>query len=482
MSLKKIGGNTLVYGVSSLFTRSITIFLMPVYSRLIPPEELGLNSLIASAFFLTTIFCIFGMDYASGRWYFIKHEHSFRASVFSNWFFFQICLTSLFIAIALIGGSKLSVAVLGVHNPIYLAIPSFTLLLNILPNIVQNYFRFEQKAFKAVIFATSFGIVNILFTCYLVIYHEMGVRGIILSSLFTSFLFSIWGYWEMQEKLKFRFVDKSILKSMLRFAFPLVPSTIAIWLMSSSATYFLDRMTGKSGAGLFSLGNTFASAITLLTASFASVWGPYVMDLISKKDDPKKEIIRYFDFYVVASSLFWLGLTLFSKEIVLLLTDKAYHEAYTIIPLLSLATIFNSYSYFTKIGNDLNLNSIPLSVSIIIGSVITVIMFFLLIPIFGINGAALSCTVGQLIIPVYVYFSANRKYPIRYNFLFIFLYSVGIYLTGFLGLYFLSGFGLTNSILVKSSLFLISALISISLVLRVHHMKLRLPHKKYTLI
>src|SRR5690606_5648093 len=97
--LKALLGESAIYGIANILTRFITIFLVPIYTKIFSPSDYGDMSLINMSFSLISLMVILGLDSASA-FYFYENKGEERKIPIANWFWIQI-LFSLLVGIIL---------------------------------------------------------------------------------------------------------------------------------------------------------------------------------------------------------------------------------------------------------------------------------------------------------------------------------------------------------------------------------------------
>ncbi len=68
--LKKLAGESLVYGLSGVLSRFISVFLTPIYTGIFAPSDYGVASLVTTIFALLNILLILSLDNSMARWYY----------------------------------------------------------------------------------------------------------------------------------------------------------------------------------------------------------------------------------------------------------------------------------------------------------------------------------------------------------------------------------------------------------------------------
>src|SRR5258705_4359644 len=90
---KQLAGDSLIYGLSNVVSGFISLFLIPVYTKIFSPSDYGVLNLINVTFFLLTILVVFGLDAAVAVWFWDKTEEVERKKTFASWFWFQLFLS-----------------------------------------------------------------------------------------------------------------------------------------------------------------------------------------------------------------------------------------------------------------------------------------------------------------------------------------------------------------------------------------------------
>src|SRR5690349_17849410 len=83
--LRQLASDSLVYGLSGTITRFITIFLVPLYTRVLIPEDYGVMSLVRNATALVSMFTSLSLDSAAHRFYWDSEDTADRKSTLATW-------------------------------------------------------------------------------------------------------------------------------------------------------------------------------------------------------------------------------------------------------------------------------------------------------------------------------------------------------------------------------------------------------------
>jgi O-antigen/teichoic acid export membrane protein len=123
-----------------------------------------------------------------------------------------------------------------------------------------------------------------------------------------------------------------------------------------------------------------------------------------------------FFFFGAISSLVVLGMFLFSPEALMIFTTPGYYGAAWVASILSVNIVLIAFTYIASIGTSIAKNSIHYSVGVFMAAVVTVVLDLLLIPLWGKEGSALATVLAQFIVPVYLFYKAQKLFFVPYPF------------------------------------------------------------------
>jgi O-antigen/teichoic acid export membrane protein len=220
------------------------------------------------------------------------------------------------------------------------------------------------------------------------------------------------GYRREQLGLQF---DRELLRRMNRFGLPLVPSGVALWALNFSDRFFLAHIAGQDDVGRYSLGVRIASAMVLLLVAFRTAWPAFAYSI-----DDDREARRTYGF-VLTYLLFvacWLSLALgvLAPWIVRVLArdDAFWAGADVVAPLAFAGTLWGAYTVVSIGIGRLKRTQFNW---VITGSAaaLDVVLNVLLIPPYGIRGAAAAALTAFALMFVAMAVYAQRLYPVPYQ-------------------------------------------------------------------
>jgi len=238
---------------------------------------------------------------------------------------------------------------------------------------------------------------------------------------------------------------------------------------------FLDRLLIASKLsintlGIYSFSFSFSNNYALMTQAMNNSLNPEVYrrldQKISNENDNSAYLYGVCLFYFMALSLVGFAFSLFSREIILLLTNERFHTAYKIVPLIITSLIFsdmNSLFNATRvfIKNKTRFNSLASFSSVFFKAV----LLFVLIPAIGVWGAVIAFLLSNVLNFIIYKIYADRILPTKTPF-----FVSAVVLFGYLALYLIIEYviplqALSIMILLKT-LLLVAAIIATLLFLR----------------
>ena len=457
IKIKSLGKDSVIYGLSSVLTKMITVFLIPVYTRIFTPSDYGVMNIITNVLSACALFAVFGLDSAAARWYYDSDDLADRKSTLSSWFYFQTIVSTVFVVLMLVSTPLVFKYLLkdsdqGNYLPWIIA--SLTLWTMILPKVINSLFRFRRKPKQAVIFSLSHSILTIGVTILTVVYMRTGIVGVFIGRLCAGIAFSVVGYFILKDWLSFSNFNKVRLKKMLKFSAPLVPSSLAFWVLNSANSFFLLYYFGKAEVGLYAVGVSIGAFLMLFTTAFQQAWGPFAFSIIKDKD-AKDVYASVFGIYAILASILLLFSVLFIPEILVLLTTPKFYSASWVATLMSINVIVASFSYIANLGLNIVKTNKPYARAVFMAAGLNLVLNFVIVPHLGMLGSALSVVISQSIVPVYLFYKSQQVYFVNYNFKKALFYILIALLIGILFRLLVNiDLGFIHKLILKTSIFI----------------------------
>lgn len=390
--LRRIFRDGLVYGVGNILLNSISFFLLPLYTRVLSPYDYGVIDTITiiGVFVNLTIALevIQGFSRFFGESQNVDDKIGYSSTTF--WFVFGVYIIAAMFG--LVFHRQLEVWVIGVDNGImFFAI--WMMFSNGLFYMTQNQLRWDMKPYGYVVSSALFTICSIVVTIVCVVVLRWGVAGFLLGQTVGNVVGVMSGFWYSRDKYRFLF-DYAKLMEMLRFSVPLLPSSIGVFLALYVDRIVVKQLMSFDDLGVFGIGYRISSTAMFIVSGVQMAITPLVYAKY-KEPDTSKEIAKFFRYFVAVVICFVSFVSLFSFEILTFMVESKYLGAVDVIPFLTIAVIVSNMYIFAP-GLWIYKKTAKISLVNVSIACVNLILGLLLVPIFGLSGAAISVLTGSL--------------------------------------------------------------------------------------
>jgi O-antigen/teichoic acid export membrane protein len=454
--LKKLAGETAMYGVSSILGRLLNYALVPLHTAVFarPSEMSIIVELYAYVAFFNVLYT-YGMETAFFRF----------ASKTTDRKYYNIALSSLIISSTLLSGSFVLfsseiAAALGYPEQGYII--SWLAIILAIDAIVAIPFAQLRLEKKATIFVKARMIniaINVALNFFFLwfcrnIYEEnwlvslkpfisrvydptLGVGYIVLANLIANAAFFLLLY---PSFAKFTFtIRKEDIKSMLIYGYPILIMGLAgitnqmfdrTMLEKLLPEGFYKDLTSKDALGIY--GNCYKLSIfmSLAIQAFRYAAEPFFFSQSEDKNSPHlfANVMKWF---IIVCTIIWLGVSV-NLDILgqLFLRSPLYRTGLAVVPVLLLANLFLGVYYNLSIWFKLTDRTHYGTWITLIGAFISIVGNILLIPVIGYMGCAYTFLLSCFVMTAACYVLGNKYYPIPYDLksAAIYILSAGIFI------------------------------------------------------
>jgi O-antigen/teichoic acid export membrane protein len=179
---------------------------------------------------------------------------------------------------------------------------------------------------------------------------------------------------------------------MMLFSWPYLALGALSFYINFGDRYFLRLYGGGLDVvGIYSLGYKFGFLLTFIVGDpFFNVWDSEKFRIYRENDDPSGVYRKVFLVYVAVLVTAFLGLSLFGRNVIMIMAKRDYWHAVDLIPVVCVAYAFNCMGGFADLGLLVKERTIELTYGTIIAAVIVSAGYLILIPLYGAMGAALA--------------------------------------------------------------------------------------------
>ena len=414
MEILRVFKHSFVYGLTGITSTVASVLLVPIYTRVLTPEDYGVIAILRTLTSILIILLNLGMSSAIFWAYFRAEGDEEKREVVGTALLFQFLFLLVSTLVLVIGSYFFNKLIFPEGQPGYYLIVAFiTIFFQAGITLPLAILRAKEQSRRYVLLTLSNLILTIGFSIWLVVFLRLGVLGVLLASLISSVL-----VYSGALPFIIRYAKLTIsfewLKDMLSFGLPMVPSGLSLWVLNSSDRYFLNYFRDLSEVGIYNVGYRVGMLLVLIVSAVQLAYPPFMFSIAKRKD--AKEIYKKFaTYYFLLLFFIALGLAVLSREAVIILTGPKFHSAYTVIPFIAFAYVgFGLFNTFAT-GVSVVKKTIYSFIAVFLASAANVILNFLLIPQYGIIGAASSTVLSFTLLMIFMYNFSQRVYPIDYE-------------------------------------------------------------------
>ncbi len=418
--LRKLAGQTAIYGLSSIVARFLNFLLTPLYTSkgVFAPEEFGIiTSLYAWAAFVNVVLT-FGMETTFFRFAHRKELDPKRA--YATAFFSVAGLALFFTLVCALFPDAIASGIRYPEQGQLVLMLALALGLDAMTALPMARLRNEGRPWRFVcVNMTNVG-VTIALSLYYFAYakqHDpsIGVGHVFLINLIASavkFLVLV-PQWP-----RLGAFDKTLLRPMLVFAAPLAIAGLAGMVNETAdravLKYLLPADIADEQIGIYGACYKLAVLITLFIQAFRMGAEPFFFSHAKEKNSAAT-FARIMNVFVAVCMSAFLLVMLFLDLFKWFIPNEAYHAGLRVVPILMLANVFLGIYYNQSVWYKLTDRTRAGSTISIVGAAITLVCLFALIPSMGYMGAAWATLICYASMAAISYAWGQKHYPVPYN-------------------------------------------------------------------
>ena len=420
--IKELFSHTAVYGVGIFLNRAVAFFLIPLYTRYFSPADLGLFNLIQSVWFVICIFYLLGMETSFLKFFIDAGNEKEKSTVFSTTLF-SVGLTSVIFSLIIYFLSYDIAELINFDDKTKAAflikILSLLLFFDAIYRFPMLLMRAELKPKLYLIISVVSLVVNLFFNFYFIIILKYNVEAIFYSYMLSVSFSLLVGLILSRKFISLRLSLRNALRY-IAFGNKFIYIGFFILVIDLSDRFFLKYFTDEAIVGIYSSNYKLASIMGLAVASFKFSWTPYFLNL-SKNPENKKIISDIFIYLIFTGLLLFLFFAFFIEPAVKInffginFLNENFWSGLSVVPIILLSYLFSGLCSTLDIAPFYTNKTYILLLIYAEGFIINIIFNFLLIPAYGMNGAALATLFTYLFLFFHIFIVSQKIYKIDYN-------------------------------------------------------------------
>jgi O-antigen/teichoic acid export membrane protein len=415
--LRRLGGllqDAAVYGMGGALSQLVNFLLLPLYTRFLTPEDYGVMAMLAIVNVVYQPLAQVGMRAAVFRFYALAKSPDERQAALTTGAA-SIAATSIaLMALGLVGAGLIGRAI---GNEASVGLIRLTLVASMFSTLAEAPYA-ALRASRRVKMAAGFNLASLLMgiaaSIFFVAGLELGVLGVVLGTLVGESLTAVALYAATHDSFRMLF-DAALWKSMLRWGAPFLPHHLLATGVDYFGIYMVGMMLGAGEQGLYRIAMMLATPLTFAVNTIQKAWVAYKFHIYSQDQEPKQVFRSIVTYYFAGISYLWVGIALWSPELLRLMTTPAFHAAGPLIAMVALVSVARGMYFMLGTGLEFSENTKGVPLISLVGLVTTVVAAFVWVERLGAVGAAVATTLGWVAMATMFYYLSYRRFPIRYD-------------------------------------------------------------------
>lgn len=411
--LKAFLKDSATYAIPAFISRGLALFLVPLYTRVLSPADYGSLDLLTVFSGIVNLTISLEVSQGVARFYAAEQDSNRKVLYASSSFWFTLTCYTVFAVLMLCNTHALAVLIIGQPGlETAFQIGVIYIWVNGLFYLVQNQFRWELRSKNYAVISLSMSFVSAGVSVWLAYGLRWGLEGLLLGMTSGSLVGTGLGLWWLRHSFRFRF-DGAYLRAMLAFSTPLVFSGVAVWISLYIDRIMINHYLSIDDVGLYGIGYRLASIAGLVMVGFQGALTPLVYTHYRDPDTPR-QLARIFRLFLILALFIFLSLSLFSLEILRLLTaEPFYGGAVVVVYLVPAMLLANMYIFAPGIAIAQKTHYfIWINIA---GALLNVALNIFLIPMLGIVGGGLATMLGYLAVFTMYMTISQRLYHVPHH-------------------------------------------------------------------
>lgn len=378
--------------VTSVLQSGLNIFTLPLFTRLLSPEQYGLSSTYFAWNDIVSIACTLRFSYGVFDKGMVKYKLEKDQ--------FESALLGLSMSVTCVMGALMILTFNITNRYSGLTLGLYCLMIAyqmVSPALLfwtnRSKFDYKYKTYSLVAIGTSVvcTIVNLIAVIFIsadkgivkvVSYHLVWIT----VNVFVSF------YIYAKGKVFYR---KDIWKYALSYNLPLLPYFFSTVILDKSDRVMISNICGDSSVAFYSVSYSLANLMILFTSAIGGTFTPWIFRKLDRKD--YRDISKITNMIIIIFMVLSFVFMLFAPELIGLFASSEYSEAIYVIPPVVASNFFILlYSLVSKMEYYYEKTKTVAAISIIT-AIVNIGLNYLFIPMYGYIAAAYTTLISYML-------------------------------------------------------------------------------------
>lgn len=418
--------NTIILFIGKFATQFMSLLLLPLYTHYLLTNDYGTVDLLQTYISLFIPVLTLRIDSAVFRFLIDKrNKHDEIRRIISNIFLILIFGVLFTIVAAVVLNFFVNITYFRsvVINTIVMMVSSITL------QVLRGLGKNTDYSIASVIT----GAVTLVSNALLIIVLKFNANSILIGSSIANLVcilyvvvdIKIWNY------ISFKEVNKTILKDILNYSFPMIPNALSWWIVNVSDRTVISIFLGVTVNGIYTVSCKFSNILNSVFSIVSMSWQESATLHINDEDRDEyfSNMINSIFMLFSTISLLIIAILPFVYNIIIGIN---YMAAYNYIPLLLYA---NSWNILIGLIGGIYIakkRTKEIASTTILSAIINIVINLVLIKFIGLYAACISTLLSYMIMGLYRYFDCQKYVKLKLSFSKITIFSMVYIISSFI--------------------------------------------------
>lgn len=403
---KKLLKNTAIYLAGNITSKILGFLMLPIYTHYLSQSELGSFDIIfstASIFIPIITICTINSIF---RFLLGVNDEKEVNTILTNGITI-IILGILFSFIPFL-------IYINIFNSKNALLILFFIIATILNNTWQQIARALNYNITYAVSGVLFSIILMVSSVLLILFFHMGIEALLISYSVSPLIAFIYIECKVNtfKRIKYFYIDINVIRKMLKYSLPLLPTDINWWVMSTVNKYIILFFLGVDSNGILTVASKFPSLMSMLNNLFNTAWTESAI-IEYESIDKDKFYTNIFNKYLRIQFTILLLLLPVIKYIMLFIVDSSFYSAWIYVPYLLLGTVFASFANFYGTGYLSSKDTKGTFSTTIIATVVNIFLNLVLIKVLGLLSATIANCVSYFILWIIRIYHLRKYFKIH---------------------------------------------------------------------
>jgi O-antigen/teichoic acid export membrane protein len=396
--------------------RGLSLLLVPLFTHYLSTAAYGALALLALFSTLAKIVFRLGLDAGFFRVHYDQPDEERRRQLAGTIAIFGAVAGAVLLAATALLARPVSWALFG-SEPAparWVILAAADVAIGTLAFVPLSLLRIRERPGLFSSFSVGRHLLNLLLKVALV-RAGWGVDGVLWSDLLATAVFVLSLLPTLRGHVSLAFAG-GLLREALGFGLPKVPHGLFVQIQNLADRRILNLFLPLSDVGLYQVAYDLGSAPKFATSAFEPAWGPFLYAEIKKPDAPRT-IARLATVAFAVFALCAAGVAVLGGEALTILTPYSpeFRAAAPVIPVVACAYLLHGVFLLTSVGIGVSKRARYYPMITAVVAVVNVGANFLLIPRFGLMGAAWATLASYAVMAALGAVISQRLYAIPFE-------------------------------------------------------------------